>query len=265
MRIVIKLILLCLVIYTASFTLAHAQDTSSEETDIDAWDKATDIYKCMENLKSEKEQVYEEANECLYYLLPRHTASLLKELGNNKEPIVRSQLAMLFAKRRIKEATPVIINLLDDKNRSVRKHAASALRGMKDVRSIPALMKLINEDDASIWSDSIGGILDLQNNVSKENIDELKKVLIKNLKHPKELRRRYAVMHLGNMKDPGMIPVLEDLLQNDTGFYLIDSVVKGKRIKLKTYPVREAARKAVDVLKAGSNNFEDLQKSTTTP
>lgn len=264
MRVFIKIAFTSLLLLAALPALVNAQDSTSEEKDIDDWDKATDIYKCMENLKSQKERVYEEGNECLYYLLPRHSSALLTEL-NNKDPLIRGRLAVLFGKRQMKEGTPAIIQLLADKDISVRKHAAYALRDMKDVRSIPALMKLINEDDYSLWSDSVGTILDLQDNVSKENLTEVRKVLIKNLENPRELMRESAIRHLEEMKDPDVIPLLEDLSQNDTGFYIKDTLVNGQKIKKKIFPVRETALKAIKVLKGYLNNKENQIVKVSSP
>ncbi|MFA6480855.1 MAG: HEAT repeat domain-containing protein [Victivallaceae bacterium] len=248
-------------ILLASFNFTYAQNSAGEERDIEAWDKGTDIYTCMKNLKSEDDRIFEDANECLYYLIPRHSAALLKEL-DNKEPVVRSRLAMLFGKRRMKEAMPAIIKLLDDKDISVRKSAVYALSDMKDVGAIPALMKLIHENDWLMQNRSISTLLELQDSVSKEDLNSVKKVLVGNLKHPKEIMRESAVTNLEAIRDPSLIPIIEELSRNDTYFYMEDTLVNGKQVQRKIFPVREAAVKTIEKLKKYS---EERKKQVNDP
>lgn len=204
-----------------------------------------DINECISNLKSHEDLKFESANQCLYDAIPENTPVLLKEMLENQEPIVRGRLAMLFAKRQVKEAIPGIIKLVDDKEMPAKKWAVYALNDLSDARAVPVLMKTIHESDYWLQTYSISAILKMRGFVSKKEIAETKEVLVLNLRNPKEIVRESAVRHLGKMEDASVIPLIESLMHNDTYFYISNQIINGRKTEVKVFPVRDTAMKAV--------------------
>lgn len=212
-------------------------------------DEKMDIKVCVAELKSQSDLVFERANQCLYDAIPDNTIILIKAMDENTEPVVRGRLALLFAKRQIKDAVPTIIKLASDKDIVVRRYAVSALHDMTDVRAISTLMNTMREDDFAMQADSVGAILKMRDIVTKKDLAEVKDLLVLRLKHPKKIMRENAVRNLGELGDPKVIPLIENLLQTDTFYYIATQKINGKTIEKKVFPVREAAEKSIKRIK----------------
>jgi len=238
MRACLKLLVVILLL-SGSDVLLFAQDNS---------DVKIDIRECLNNLKSQDDHIYEGANDCLYNALPDNTDILLRELGN-KDPLVRGRLAILFGKRRIKRATPAIIKLLDDKEVSVRKDAVYALSDMRDSRAIPSFLRLIKDGNYWMQTISLEAIVGSRESVSSKDFDEVKRILVANLKNPQKKFRQSAIACLEEIGDSSSIPLFEELARNDTYYYLEAQIENGKKVEKKRFPIRERAVKAIEKLK----------------
>jgi hypothetical protein len=107
------------------------------------------------------------------------------------------------------EAIPALSSLLTNLDQSRWPEIIFALGMTKSAKAIPYLMPLLlvkQEENISAWAlKALANIEDIQT----------RDLIVQKLKDPRETIRQIAVEALGKSKDPKLIPLLLDMLQNE--------------------------------------------------
>lgn len=180
---------------------------------------------------------------------PDAVPTLIKAAGKSKSGFVREHATEILRDLNDKRATSVLIKALEDTwiddyaAPRVSMNAAEALGNMKAVEAVPALLKALgkNPDNAQL---SIA--------LAKIGDERAIPVLIDLLRNGELCRQRsYAASALGDMgnRDKKVISALREAL-SDPEEVTHKYTLKGEDHEFTDFPVREAAKKALEKLKA---------------
>ena len=86
--------------------------------------------------------------------------SLIFDL-KNPDPVRRKDAARLLGENKVQRATPDLVAAAPDPNVDVRREIVGALDKMRDMRALPAFVKLSADSDASIRDQCILGLINL--------------------------------------------------------------------------------------------------------
>ncbi len=163
-------------------------------------------------LGDEDEEVRAEAVLAIQRLERSQLLALLR-LGLARKDAYRVQAAaaQMIGELKMTEAMSDLSGLLvaDDAVPEVKKEAARALTGMKQLLDVPALVAQLQSADRRVQSQAIQ-LLGLHG--GRESVD----ALLNLLKHEDPFVRQRAVFALGDAGDSRAIPALEYLLKNET-------------------------------------------------
>ena len=101
--------------------------------------------------------------------------SLIFDL-KNPDPVRRKEAARLLGENKVQKATPDLVAAAADTNVDVRRAIAVALDKMRDMRALPAFVKLSADVDASIRDQCILGLINLYIPQGGGLVDTLNKV-----------------------------------------------------------------------------------------
>jgi len=87
-------------------------------------------------------------------------------------------------------------------------------------------------------------------NITEESKEKIKVSLIKALTYKDPWTKRHAIGGIANLEDSDIIPILKSIAQNDPYYEEINAYMRGgeKGKKIKIYPVREEAEKALTLI-----------------
>lgn len=144
-------------------------------------------------------------------------ANIIKTSKGDDSRLAALAMASLFTE----DAVPTLINLLDDKEPSVRGNAAWSLGITGDKMGLSPLIRLLDERNPHVRREAVLALKRIVN-LHKLSADELKPVterLLKILIKDREPRLRYdAARTLGDLQDRGSMQKLIYALQNDTNW-----------------------------------------------
>jgi HEAT repeat protein len=118
----------------------------------------------------------------------------LVDLANARKPVVKADD---FAPR------------LDDPNPKVSMTAAECMGLLKDTRSVPVLLKLVNSDDADVRLNAVKGLGEAGDRAALPTLRET-------LKDPDLNMRGWSIIGLGKLKDEDSLMDLEHIATDDT-------------------------------------------------
>ena len=185
-----------------------------------------------------KEYLYETENDTS--IVP----ALLTALDDTNIAI-RSNAALILAKRHISDAIPGIITLLKDSSEHVRRCAAEAFAYLPDSQAIPFLIESLKDNSEWVRARSAYALGKIQD--KKVMLD-----LLKSLEDSSWIVRRAVIWALKNIGNKAIIPKIKYISENDPYFEEIDASLRGgkKGEKITIYPVREAATEVLKKLES---------------
>lgn len=207
----------------------------------------------IQDLMSKDSLIIEQAMEYLYETADDTSIvpTLILALDDTNVAI-RSNAALILAKRQIGDAIPKIIMLLKDSSEQVRKCAAEAFVYLPNSQAVPFLLETLNDNSEWVRAASAHALGRIKNK-------KVLPALIESLKDSSWVVRRAVIWALKNVGDETIIPKLKDILENDPYFEEIDASLRGgvKGEKITIYPVREAAAEAIKKLEEAKNKEEE--------
>jgi len=199
----------------------------------------------IQDLKSNDEKRYDKAAEYFTECEDTSIIPILIESLDDSNATVRAYMVRVLAYKKVKGAIPEIIKLLKDSNEEVRRSAAEALGDMPDNRAMSFLFKTLEDNNKWVRSFSATAL-------GKINDKRSVPYLIKSLKDSEGEVRLSTVKALGNIGDKEAVSHLKNIMEQDTYTKIINAFLRGgkKGEKIIVYPVREAAKKVLEELKA---------------
>ena len=142
----------------------------------------------------------------------KNAVGILCKAIKDKDASVSSQAAFSLAKISDKSITDFLINLLQHERDYVRFNALSVLGSLKDERSIPSIIKVL-EDDKSNWVRSEGAAIALGKMGGQRVVNPLTTALC----DQNDSVRFYSALALGWLGNLAALPALQQIYENDTG------------------------------------------------
>lgn len=205
----------------------------------------------IQDLKSKDSLIIEQAMEYLYETADDTSIvpALILALDETNVAI-RSNAALILAKRQIGDAIPKIIILLKDSSEQVRKCAAEAFVYLPNSQAVPFLLETLKDNSEWVRAASAHALGRIKN-------EKALLALIESLKDSSWVVRRSIIWALKNAGDETVIPKLKEISENDPYFEEIDASLRGgvKGEKITIYPVRDAATEAIKKLES-----KDIEK-----
>lgn len=229
------------------------------------------IKECVKKLDYKTDFELNQALECIHSRMPRVAPILIKELETTTNSRIKEGVMDILGYHKIKEAIPQILKSVKNKNKKIRESAVSALASVQDEETLPIFYELCKDENEAVKQDAIRTLIRFhkKGKVPSRIIDEIRLEIKTYLTSPNPFKRQTGAYFATELEAREFLPIIESLASNDTYYF----VVKKRDRHLNavgeegTYPVREAAYKALTKLKHIVNPAAEiktsLQQSTT--